>query len=305
MAYKRIGFAVLGAVMALGMASAAFAQGAKPEFTICSGGNTGGYYKDADRLAKAVSAYVTLKNSESAGTVANLERLGGIRQAEGKCDFLIFQDDSRIAVKDDLPGIESKYVKVRGMYPEFGQLFTKKGSGLDSIDDFVGKGKKIAVKAGSGALVTLKAMGKLESDYQVGPKGLTLEIIPEDGSWEDAFDKLVDGDVGGVFYVGGLTSELITNYAGAASRKLMLAEVKDGDLDDDGVYQNGLWVDKKVYPTLGGNYVIATEATLAMSRETEDKLKALNLLRPVQRAMSDEIQNIRATKKLDLVSGLK
>lgn len=148
-------FSVMAATcLSLSMVMAAAVDSSAKERIVFGGGPAGGTFQV---VANAIQVYdpvkamtdVTVKAQSSAGSVENLRKVNS-----GKSDFgVVYSGHVYLGANGMMKNDTKKYEDVRAvsfLYGAPGQLVVRKGSGINSVSDLVGK--KVGVgNAGSGA----------------------------------------------------------------------------------------------------------------------------------------------------------
>ena len=180
-------------------------------FRIGTGGTAGTYYPVGGMIANAVSqpGKIVATAQATNGSVANVNGVAG-----GALESGFSQSDvatwayTGTGVYEGKPKVTDLRM-IANLYPESIHLVVKKGSGIKSVSDL--KGKRVALdEPGSGTLVNarivLAAYGVKESD-----------IKPEYIKPNQAGDKLKDGALDAVFFVGGAPAGAIAELASSGA----------------------------------------------------------------------------------------
>lgn len=312
--HKRLGF-MTAAILAVGLIASSpmkadafeiqLTTDGRPIFNLCTGVEGGGYHTAGQTLARFTDKVAKINVIATGGTMDNLRGMASLKSGNVQdgvlvkggqripCHLSFYQLDGEIAAKKK--GVNANLSKIRDAYPEVIHLIVKSGSKWDELDDFESGNGKIAVVDGSGAWITLIAFGELESNY----KSIVPEIV---GSWREGIDRVVDGDVQGLLYVSSYTSSFMQNTVNKTGG-IELAEIVDGDLDDDGVYKV-CELDSSAYSKLLGwsDYdTMCVESAVGIQRDIEQALKDKGLWSEFRDRVSTGINNIRSSQELKLL----
>jgi hypothetical protein len=307
--------AIAGAILALG-ATSAMAQSnpynslkvvnGAPVLNICTGEEGGGYWKIGQTIANHLESNGFRGNVIATdGTTANIKGANAIktginpvtfRGQQYPCHIVVYQTDGTAVLTD----FKSVVEKVANIYDEPVLLITRQGGNFDHIDDFEKKGN-LCVRKNSGGALTIQAFAKLEDDYA----DVAANRVVEKRSWKECVDALNSKDgntyeVDGIFYVGSPTSDFMQKdvdpTAGVKGTKMTLATVRDGDLDDDGVYEK-VQVRSKLFKNLlgwGDRDTMSVRSAIGISKPLADMLNGKGMLDPVTTAIRNAAKKINA-----------
>lgn len=201
-----------------GLGLAATAQANEPPFRLCTGYDTGNYYK-AGHLLKRTSTTVPIEVITTQGSLDNLARM-----MAGQCDGAFVQSDAMLVFGSkngaSLSGIERAGV----LYREDAHLLCNRSSGIGRITDLT-KANTVAVGPdGTGARTTWDAFvladKKRYAPVQTDPRaGVRALAAVSDGS-----------QVQCLLFVGAPGASFMKNDAGALGDRLVLVGTDDGDM---------------------------------------------------------------------------
>ncbi|HUF57796.1 MAG TPA: TAXI family TRAP transporter solute-binding subunit [Thermohalobaculum sp.] len=197
---KRVSFAVAAA---LAFGSAASAQ----DLSIATGGTGGTYYPYGGGLAELIGNYIDGASATAEVTGASVENMALIKQ-EGS-DLAIALGDTVAAAYEGRDPFEGRAVPearaLASIYPNAVQIVTLADSGIESLQDLVGK--RVSVGApGSGTEVNAQAI--------LNANDITYDDIEEQRlNFNETADALRDGDIDAGFWSVGPPTSSVMNLA--------------------------------------------------------------------------------------------
>lgn len=217
---RRTATALIGATVALGLASAAIAQ-SPAFFRIATGGTSGTYFPIGGLLANAISSAPGSRSCEEGGScgvpgliatamsangsVANVNGInGGTIESGFSQSDVAYWAYTGTGVFEGKEKVE-KLRAIANLYPESIHLIASVDSGINSVADL--KGKRVSMdEPGSGTLVDariiLEGYGMTEAD-------VSAEFLKPD----QAADRMRDGAMDAFFFVGGFPAGAIAELA--------------------------------------------------------------------------------------------
>ena len=199
----------MGLALCLGNAQLA-AQGAKT-FRIGTGTSAGTYHPIGEIVAKAVSDMpgLSVTTVPSSGSVANVEAI-----AAGQIESGLTQADVAYWALTGTGPFEGKPKSeelraIANLYQESIHLVVRKPAGIQTVSDL--RGKRVSLdERGSGTLagaqIILAAWGLKESD-------ISAEYL----KLQDAAQRLKDGTLDALFYIGGFPAPAIAELANSGA----------------------------------------------------------------------------------------
>jgi len=184
--------------------------------SIATGGTGGTYYPLGGAMAKIFNENIPGVNANAEATGASIANIQLIEDGDAQL-ALIQNDISYYAYEGiEMYSDKGKQERIRGMacvYPETIQIVAHGKSGINSIEDMVGK--KIAVgDVGSGTEANARQI--LEAH------GITYDDITVDYlSFAEAADNLRDGHIDAAFITAGFPTSAITEIALTSDVKLV------------------------------------------------------------------------------------
>jgi TRAP transporter TAXI family solute receptor len=203
------------------LASPAFAQTAKPELNLCTGGETGKYYQTAREIASQLSGTVKVNVLTSKGSLDNLSGLDS-----GACDAAIVQSDAYGNYVQTNPVSNLNIERVVPLYNEYAHLICNKDASINKVSDLLKNNRAVAIgEIGTGTRVTWDTWVKQNPDYAKVP-------VTRDAGTR-AVTKAVDGtEVQCFLFVAGLNSGTINKVNNDAGYALRMVSIDDGSFDD-------------------------------------------------------------------------
>ena len=238
MKFKKIEIMTLALVLILILScSNVFAAGVE-RFSLATGGVAGTYYPIGGAIANIITKFVPgveLTAESTGASVANLKMAG-----QGEVDFLMGASNTTFAAYSGDDPFDNAVKNIRGvaaLYPETFQFITRKGSGINSVNDL--KGKRVVVGApGSGTERTVKLV--------LSMYGITYDdLTPEFLSFGEGVTALKDRTVDCAVVGSGLPTAAVIDAA--ASMDISLIPI------DKEIYEKF----SKDYPFLGSNIIPA------------------------------------------------
>lgn len=209
---------VLPAGLVAGLAFAGTSAQAEPGFRLCTGYDTGNYFK-AGHLVKRTSTAVPIEVIPTQGSLDNLSKL-----IAGQCDGAFVQSDAMLVFSSknaqSLSGIERAGV----LYQEQAHLLCNRHSGVGRITDLT-KASTVAVGPdGTGARTTWDAF-VLADKKRYAP----VQVDPRSGV--RALSAVSDGSqVQCLLYVGAPGASFMKNDAAALGDRVVLVGTDDWDM---------------------------------------------------------------------------
>jgi TRAP transporter TAXI family solute receptor len=226
--------------------------------SIATGGTGGTYYPLGGAMAKIFNENIEGVNANAESTGASIANIQLIEDGDAQL-ALIQNDISYYAYEGiEMYSDKGKQEKIRGMacvYPETIQIVAHGQSGINSIEDMVGK--KIAVgDVGSGTEANARQI--LEAH------GITYDDITVDYlSFQEAADNLRDGHIDAAFITAGFPTSAITEITLTSDVKLIpVAEDKINAIRDKYPYYTGVVIPAGTYSNQDED--INTVAVMAM-----------------------------------------
>ncbi|MGI6142804.1 MAG: TAXI family TRAP transporter solute-binding subunit [bacterium] len=226
--------------------------------SIATGGTGGTYYPLGGAMAKIFNENIEGVNANAEATGASIANIQLIEDGDAQL-ALIQNDISYYAYEGiEMYSDKGKQEKIRGMacvYPETIQIVAHGQSGINSIEDMVGK--KIAVgDVGSGTEANARQI--LEAH------GITYDDITVDYlSFQEAADNLRDGHIDAAFITAGFPTSAITEITLTSDVKLVpVAEDKIEAIKAKYPYYTGVVIPAGTYSNQDED--INTVAVMAM-----------------------------------------
>lgn len=185
------------------------------DIQIGSGTQTGNYYPLGAALAKIWNDNLDDVKASSQATDASVENLQLIKEGKLDMGFAMF-DAVKHAYdgKDEFKDNQFKDVRVlAGLYPNVGQVVARKGTGVDSISDFKGKG---FVPGATGSAT------KVLSDAIFDAYGMSEDDVkPQYVGFSEATDLMKNKQVAGAQVTSGLPTGTIVEMLSTANGELI------------------------------------------------------------------------------------
>ncbi len=223
--------------------------------TLLTGGEAGTYYPLGIAMADIMTANVDVSaNGISSGaSVVNANEL-----ADGNAEFGLLQNDIAYYAHEGSHMFEEVVDGFSGvftMYPETIQIVTLADSGIESVEDLVGK--RVAVgDVGSGT--------EANANQILGAYDITYDDINEEYmAFGDASTALQDGNVDAAFVTAGTPTASIQELAASADVKIVgLDDDKIEQLTEEYPYYTRVDLDENTYESFDAT--ASTIAPLAM-----------------------------------------
>lgn len=171
--------------------------------TIATGGQSGVYYPLGAAIGKLYEEELGAKSSIQA-TGASVENINLLDQ--DRAEMAIIMGDAATQAYEGIDPFEGEvntFQAVASLYPNFVQIITTEGSGIESVADL--KGKRVAVGAPNSG-VELNARAILEAH------GMSYEDFNEDFlSYAEAVDGIKNGNIDAAFVTSGLPNPSVTD----------------------------------------------------------------------------------------------
>ncbi|PZX13074.1 hypothetical protein LX81_03302 [Palleronia aestuarii] len=205
----------LGLAAALALGTAASAQ----DLSIATGGTGGTYYPYGGGLAELIGRHIDGASAVAEVTGASVENMALI--AQGQSDLaIVLADTAYAAVNGTIDPFTDRPVDaqaIASIYPNAVHIVTLAGSGIESLQDLVGK--RVSVGApGSGT--------EVNAEQVLTSNGISYDdITPERLNFNETADALRDGDIdAGIWSVGPPTSSILNLAATADIRIVPLTD---------------------------------------------------------------------------------
>src|SRR5699024_6910582 len=189
--------------------------------TIATGGSSGPYNVIATTLGEVYSSELGI-NSKTQTTGASVENLNLMKEEKVELAFVMSD-----ALTQALEGIENfeepvdNVEQIATLYPNFVQVVTTEGTGIETLDDL--KGKRVAV-GDQNSGVEVNARNLLEGH------GITYDDITVDYlGYAEAADGLKSGNIDAAFLTSGLPNSSVMELA--ASMDINLVSVKAENIE--------------------------------------------------------------------------
>lgn len=211
-------FGVLGLIMAATLSITNQATAQTKEFRLCTGGETGNYFK-AGHMVKKVSTSVNVVVVPTQGSLDNLTRL-----TRGECDGAFVQSDALLVFSSTNATAISTVERAGVLYDEHAHLVCNRKSGVDRVTDLTSKHAVAVGPDGSGARTTWDAF-VLADAKRYKPVRIDARSGPR------AFAAVADGtDVTCALWVGALGAASMKNDASSRGDQVVLAATDDWDM---------------------------------------------------------------------------
>jgi len=184
--------------------------------TIATGGSSGPYNVIATTLGEVYSSELGI-NSKTQTTGASVENLNLMKEEKVELAFVMSD-----ALTQALEGAENfdepvdNVEQIATLYPNFVQVVTTEGTGIETLDDL--KGKRVAV-GDQNSGVEVNAKNLLEGH------GITYDDIDVDFlSYEEAADGIRSGQIDAAFLTSGLPNSSVLELSKSVDLKLVTIE---------------------------------------------------------------------------------
>ena len=184
--------------------------------SIATGGTGGVYYPLGGAMAKIFNENIEGANANAEATGASIANIQLVE--DGDAQLALIQNDISYYAYEGIEMYEDKgkQESVRGMatvYPETIQIVAHGDSGIESVEDMVGK--KVAVgDVGSGTEANARQI--------LAAHGITYDdITPDYLSFAEAADNLRDGHIDAAFITAGFPTAAITEITQVSDVKIV------------------------------------------------------------------------------------
>ena len=217
-------FIKASSVSALFVAAALFSAPvvAQNQLSIATGGTGGVYYPMGGGLAEIINNHVEGYSATAEVTGASVENMGLV--ATGDADLAIGLADTVAQARNGTDRFEGQQLEmihaIASMYTNMVQIVALEGSGIDSLDDLVGK--RVSVGApGSGTEVNAQQI--------LNANGITYDDIEEQRlNFNETADALANGDIDAGFWSVGAPTSSILNLA--TTHDIRMIELSDEEI---------------------------------------------------------------------------
>lgn len=231
--------------------------------SIATGGTGGVYYPLGGAMAKIFNENIDGANANAEATGASIANVQLIEDGDAQL-ALIQNDISYYAFEgiemydEELDEGKGKQLSLRGMatvYPETIQIVAHGDSGIESVEDMVGK--KIAVgDVGSGTEANAR---QILAAYNITYDDITPDYL----SFAEAADNLRDGHIDAAFITAGFPTAAITEISQVSNVTLVpVSQDVIADLKTDYPFYTGVEIPAGTYK--GQDEVVNTVAVMAM-----------------------------------------
>lgn len=181
--------------------------------TIGTGGQSGVYYPVGGALSSVWEENLDVTTSvESTG--ASAENINLLDQ--GRLEVAMIQSDAASQAYEGTGAFEEQirsFTAISAMYPQYVQIITTAGTGIESVQDL--KGKRVAVGSPNSG-VELNARSILDA------YGITYDDMQEDFlSYSEAIDGMKNGTTDAGFFTSGLPNPAVTDLATTADVRVV------------------------------------------------------------------------------------
>jgi TRAP transporter TAXI family solute receptor len=257
---------------------------AQQQLSIATGGTGGVYYPMGGGLAEVINNHVEGYAATAEVTGASVENMGLI--ATGDADLALALGDTvqqAFTGTGRFDGQQLPMIRAIGsMYANMVQIVTLEGSGIDSLDDLVGK--RVSVGApGSGTEVNAQEI--------LNANGITYDDIDEQRlNFNETADALANGDIDAGFWSVGAPTSSILNLA--TTQSIHIIELTDAQIEaaqaEVPIFARTTLAGD-IYDGVPETTVIGVPNVLAVSSEMSD-----DLAYAITRAMFENIADLRA-----------
>ncbi|KAB3531500.1 TAXI family TRAP transporter solute-binding subunit [Alkaliphilus serpentinus] len=180
--------------------------------SIATGGTSGTYYPLGGAFAKVFNDNVENVTANAQSTNASVENVGLLEKGEAELAFIQNDVTYYAYTGTEIWEGKEKVTNVRGMamlYPEIVQIVALKDSGIESVEDLVGK--KVAIGApGSGAEANARQI--------LAAHGISYDDLGKADylSFAEAADQLKNKQMDAAFVTAGIPTSAITEVAQTA-----------------------------------------------------------------------------------------
>ncbi len=239
------------------------------DLIIATGGTGGAYYPYGGAIAQLLSAHIDNVSATATTTGASAENCRNLQSKEA--DLAIVQNDVLDYAYNGTEimsegGALDNLATIACLYPEVVQIVVTKESGINSVEDFVGK--RISVgDAGSGveanARHILEAYGISYDDFEVNYLGFS-----------ESSTGMQNQTLDGAFVTAGIPNSSIMELSAMTDCKLISidADVMAKLIEDHPFYSSYTIADEDYENIDGGAETAAIIATLACSADLDEEL---------------------------------
>lgn len=194
------------------------AQAQAPSFRLCSGIDSGNYYK-AGHILKSKSSSVAIDVVPTQGSLDNLDKL-----VKGQCDGAFVQSDAMLVFSARNAQAISSLERAGVLYQEQAHLLCNRGAGIGRVTDLT-KSNTVAVGPdGSGARTTWDA-------FVLADKARYQPVNVDTRAGVRGLSAVADGSqVQCMLWVGALGSSFMKNDAQAQGDRIVLVGTDDWDM---------------------------------------------------------------------------
>lgn len=211
----KFGFAGIALALA---SSGAMAQN-KADFRLCTGAETGNYYKAGHMVKKMQGSGVNINVVPTQGSLENLDKL-----TRGECDGAFVQSDALLVYSNKNAAAISVVERAGVLYQEYAHLLCNRKSGIDRVTDLTSAHSVAVGPDGSGARTTWDAF-VLADAKRYKPVRIDSRSGPR------AYSAVADGtDVTCALWIGAIGSSAMKNDASAKGDQIVLAGTDDWDM---------------------------------------------------------------------------
>jgi len=184
--------------------------------TIATGGSSGPYNIIATTLSDIYSSNLDI-NSKTQTTGASVENLNLIKEEKAEMAFVMSD-----ALNQAIEGSENfdepidNVEQIGTLYPNFVQVVTTEGSGIDTLDDL--KGKRVAV-GDQNSGVEVNASTLLEG-HDISYDDIEVDYL----GYEEASDGLSSGQIDAAFLTSGLPNSSVLELSKSVDLKIVTIE---------------------------------------------------------------------------------
>lgn len=257
---------------------------AQEQLSIATGGTGGVYYPIGGGLAEIINARVDGYSATAEVTGASVENMGLI--ATGDADMALALADTVYQAYSGTGRFEGQQLDmVRGLasvYANMVQIVALQGSGIDSLDDLVGK--RVSVGApGSGTEINAQA---ILSANGISYDDITVQRL----NFNETADALANGDIDVGFWSVGSPTSSIMNLA--TTQSIVMIGLTDAEIanarDVDPIFAQ-ITVPEGLYDGVTETTTLGVPNVLAVSSEMPEELAY-----EITRAMFEHIADLRA-----------
>lgn len=195
---------------------------AQTQLSVATGGTGGVYFPMGGGLAEVINNYVDGYSATAEVTGASVENMGLV--ATGDADMGIGLADTVAQAHTGTGRFDGQQLEmIRGLaslYANMIQIVTLEGSGIEGLDDLVGK--RVSVGApGSGTEVNAEVI--------LSSNGITYDDIDEQRlNFNETADALANGDIDAGFWSVGAPTSSILNLS--TTQSIVIIELSDEEM---------------------------------------------------------------------------